>query len=100
MKINMGVAYQEVTNVIEALQHARDDVETYHKQWFQLAVSLGDAVGVMATAPHHRCARQQHRDNVEADLPEEYYRCTITVPFLDGIVQHLKTIDTLKGRCC
>ena len=32
----VGVAYQ-VINVIEALQHARDDAETYHKQWLQQA---------------------------------------------------------------
>ena len=42
-KINMDVAYQEVKNVIEALQHARDDAEIYHKPflWGMLLVCYG-----------------------------------------------------------
>lgn len=33
--------------------------------------------------------RQQHRLNVESTSPEEYYKLTITIPFLDRLLSDL-----------
>ena len=90
-QMNEGLAHQDVCNVIETLESVRNDVDNYHTQWFQKAVNLGEAVGVEAVAPRRRCGRQQHRDNVEADTPEVFYRRAITIPFLDSIIEHLKS---------
>jgi hypothetical protein len=40
------------------------------------------------------CGRQTMRDNVEAESPENYFRKSITVPFLDYTLNEMKTRST------
>ena len=37
------------------------------------------------------CGRQLHRDNIPSDTPEEYFHRSITIPFLDQLIQHLSS---------
>ena len=51
------------------------------------------------------CQRQQHRMNQQCDSPEEYYKTTITIPFLDQLIcdlgcrfdKHAKQVASLQG---
>ena len=38
-----------------------------------------------------RCSRQTQRDNIPGDTPEEYCRRTLTIPFIDELLQHMET---------
>lgn len=69
------------------------NVGSHHKQWFQHAIYLGYVTGVTSLASRRRCGRQLHRNNVEGDTPEEYYRRVITMPYPDviGLLQHMNT---------
>ena len=52
-----------------------------------------------------RCGRQRHRDNVASQTPSEHYKRSLTIPFLDYLVQELKSRFTslhqaaLQGMC-
>ena len=75
-----------VNNVKVALQDVRDKVDSYHSQWFQQAVNLAREVGTEPSVPR-TCKEQTQRDNTESSCAEEYYRRTLTIPFVD----HLNT---------
>ena len=83
-------AYNEVDNVKSALREIRSNVDTHHKTWYGIAITLGDTVNTPPSIPR-RCARQTSRCNVPGDTPEEYYRRAITVLFLDELLSHLDT---------
>ena len=36
-----------------------------------------------------KCKKQTQRSNVEADVPEVYYRRTLAIPFLDHLLKEL-----------
>ena len=38
-----------------------------------------------------RCGRQTQRSNVQAETPEEYYRRSLTIPFIDHMISHIAT---------
>ena len=37
------------------------------------------------------CSHQTQRDNILGDTPEEYFRHTLTFPFIDELLQHMET---------
>ena len=84
-------AYREVTSVVSALTELRGQIDATHKKWFDKAVGLGQLVSASEPELPRRCRIQTARSNVPGDTPEVYYRRTISVPFLDELVSHLKT---------
>ena len=48
-------AYSEVSSVTTALKEVREDIDTKHKEWFAIAVSLGQKVNASAPALPRRC---------------------------------------------
>ena len=49
-----------------------------------------EEVGVEKPSIPRRCNRQTHRANVEAEVPEVYYRRSLTIPFLDHLIKELE----------
>ena len=45
-----------------------------------------------------RCGRQRHRDNVTADTPSEFFKRSLTIPFLDFLIQELRSRFTVLHR--
>ena len=84
-------AYREVITVVSALTELRGQIDTTHKKWFDKAVGLGQLVKASEPQLPRHCGIQTGRSNVPGDTPEVYYRRTISVPFLDELVSHLKT---------
>ena len=46
---------------------------------------FSESVGAPGPTLPRICSRQRHRSNVPADSPQEYYRRTVSVPFLDHL---------------
>ena len=84
-------AYSEVSTVQKALEQVRMRVDDKHKGWYQHAVDMGEPLGAPPPSIPRRCGRQTQRDNIPGDSPEDYFRCIITVPFLDQLVQHMES---------
>ena len=56
---------------------------------FQQSIHLAERVGAEVSMP--RIARlQQHRSNPEASSPEDYFRKSVAIPFLDHILPTLE----------
>ena len=79
-------AFHMVNYINVALQEVRDEVDSYQSQWFQQAVNLAREVGTKPSVPR-TFKKQTQRDNTESSCAEEYYRRTLTIPFVD----HLNT---------
>lgn len=82
-------AFSEIDSVTTALQKVRTDVDSYHTRWFSEALSIGESVEAEEPSIPRICGHQRNRSNVPSDTPEEYYKRTITVPFLDHLCTEL-----------
>ena len=67
----------------------RENIDSYHKKWFDAAVALGQKVNASDPQLPRRCVRQTARSNVPGDTPEVYFRCSLTAPFLDELINHI-----------
>ncbi len=74
-----------------ALCEVRDKIDTHLKKWYDSAVALGEKVDASPPSIPRRCVRQVLRSNMPASTPEEYYRRSISIPFLDEMIVHLDT---------
>ena len=67
----------------------RDDVDTHHCRWMDETKKMCKDIGVELCIPR-LCGRQQHRDNVPAGTPNEYYKRNRTIPLLDHVLMEMK----------
>ena len=84
-------AYSEVNTVIGALKEVRENVNDRTERWFKEAQDMGKPHdGPLPSLPRS-CSRQTQRDNTPGDTPEEYFCRTLTIPFIDELLQHMET---------
>ena len=83
-------AVSKIDNVIVAVQDVRDNINTYHTQWFLTITEMLSEVGQEPSVPR-RCGRQTQQSNVPADTPGEYFQRTISIPVLDHILSELRS---------
>ena len=83
--------YSEVNTVIGALKEVRENVNDRSEGWFKEAQDMGEPHDGSLPSLPRRCSRQMQRDNTPGDTPEEYFRRTLTIPFIDELLQHLET---------
>ncbi len=83
-------AVSEIENVTAAIQSVRDNIDTYHTQWFLTITDMLSKVGKEPLLPR-RCGRQTHRSNTPADTPSEYFCRTISIPVLDHLLSELSS---------
>ena len=97
-----GVAL--VQECIKELKVLRSDIQNYSERIFQHSCQLAARSDIPVSVPRI-CQRQQHRMNQQCDSPEEYYKTTITIPFLDQLIsdlgcrfdKHAKQADSLQS---
>ena len=87
-------AYKEVREVVEILQEER---QTPDKAFEKVYKRMVDMAEMAATAKDQelptprRCGRQTPRSNVESTTPEEYWRRTAFLPFLDHLITEFES---------
>lgn len=79
-----------VQEVQEQLKELREEIDDWHKIWFELAVDMIEDVGTEKPSIPCRCNRQTQRANIEGEVPEVYYRRSLTIPFLDHLLGELE----------
>ena len=72
------------------LQDIRDNIEGIWTEWFELAVTTAANVSVAPSIPR-RTNQQQHRDNLPAQTPYDYYKRAVAIPLLDHLQSEMKT---------
>ena len=82
-------AYESVADVIETLGGIRLSVDAKHHDRYQKAVELAATVG-LAPNKVRTCNIQIHRENMHANKIDDYYRRTVTLPCLNGVIADLE----------
>ena len=96
-------AYNEI-HVKKILSEKRKDPAKEFKPVFESMLAMPEIAGSAAETPIPRtCGRQTARSNVEASNPEEYWRRTVFIPFLDHLIREFEdrfsklNEDAIKG---
>lgn len=72
------------------LKEMRENIDQFSKRIFEHSSNLATKSGISITQPRIS-QRQQHRLNVESTSPEEYFKLTIVIPFLDHLLADLSS---------
>ena len=83
----------EISSVKAALQDIRDNIMSYHSQWFKKIKQILASVGEEPSLPQ-RYGCQCHCSNVPADTPCEYYCHCISIL----VVDHLHVLSEMETR--
>lgn len=82
-------AYREITDLTNCIQELRRNVDAVFPDWFQEANGMSQALVQSDIQPPRRVGRQVLRDNQPADNPEDYYKRSVAIPFLDHLSREL-----------
>ena len=92
--LDIGRTLKSVTLGQSSLD-CKSNVEQFNHQCFERSVKIYEPLDIEVKKPR-LCGRQIMRENVEADCPEDYFRKSITVPFLDYAVNEMKTNNVYR----
>ncbi|XP_051881620.1 52 kDa repressor of the inhibitor of the protein kinase-like isoform X2 [Pristis pectinata] len=95
-------ASSTLTAVLHSLNEMRDNIEVYHEFWLEEATNLSFKMGIELKLPW-RCRRQPQNEEVSEETPENYYKESITAPFLDHIILEIEDMfseQQLKALKC
>ena len=92
-------AYRSVDDVRTALEELRSRVSGDFSSWYKEACEIAAAVKVDPSLPRV-CNRQRNRDNAPAETPEEYYRRSLGIPYLEELVAQLQARFSSLGKIC
>ena len=88
--IDVISAYKEIHTIKTILSDIRKDPSKEFKNIFKATLTMAKITGSADEMPIPRtCGRQTARSNVDASSPEECWRRSVFVPFLDHIIQEL-----------
>ena len=87
--LDIGRALKNV-NLMQSSLDCRANVEQSNHQCFERSAKICELLDIEVKKPRI-CGRQIMRDNVEAESPEDYFRKSITVPFLYCTLNEMKT---------
>ena len=91
IKYNIYYCYHWLFNILTLhFLQIRENIDAHHREWYNEAVQMAAKVGTTPSVPR-LAGRQTHRNNVPSDNAEEFYRGTVTIPFLDHLIQELST---------
>ncbi|XP_062504805.1 52 kDa repressor of the inhibitor of the protein kinase-like [Corticium candelabrum] len=92
-------ANRSVDDVRTALEKVLSRVSGDFSSWYKKASEIAAAVKVDPSLPRV-CNRQRNRDNVPAETPEEYYRRSLGIPYLEELVAQLQARFSSLGKIC
>ena len=91
--LDIGRALKNI-NLIQSSLDCRTNVEQFNHQCFERSAKLCELLDIEIKKPRIY-GRQIMRDNVEAESPEDYFRKSITIPFLYCTLNEMKTRFTV-----
>ncbi|KAL4090337.1 hypothetical protein QTP88_025196 [Uroleucon formosanum] len=86
LKLAMDLAQDTLIELKDYRKHAQKNVEDI----FLAAKKIADKFNVTMTIPRID-KRQVHRINVQTNNPEEYFRISVFIPYLDSFISQLKS---------
>jgi hypothetical protein len=93
--LDIGRALKSITLVQSSLEDYRANVEQYNHQCFERSAKICEPLNIELKVKKTRiCGRQIMRYNVQIEGPEDYFRKSIAVNFLDYTLNEMKTCFT------
>ena len=87
-EIDVYQAYNHIGDFKRDLQNIRGDIEKHCTDWYNMATTTARKADIEPSMPRV-VGRQQHRSNVEAESPKEYYKRALTIPLLDHLISEM-----------
>ena len=85
---DIRTAYRLVAETQQELREYRNAGQDTFAKWFDVCKTPWGQVDVHPSIPR-TAGRQSHRSNTPHDGPEEYYRRTVFLPFLDHLTTEM-----------
>ncbi|XP_072333509.1 52 kDa repressor of the inhibitor of the protein kinase-like isoform X2 [Scyliorhinus torazame] len=95
-------ASSTLTAVLHSLNEMRDNIDVYHEFWLEEASNLSVKMRIELKLPW-RCRRPPHSEEMSEETPENYYKESISAPFLDHIILEIEDMfseQQLKALKC
>ena len=89
-------AVEKITLLFTMLKRVRNDIDEMHNQWFSEAVQIAQKIETPLHV-YRTVDYQMYRCNVPSDSPAEYYKRTISIPFLDHLANQIETRFATKN---
>ena len=74
----------------KTLKDRRENIDLHHEIWHQESLTLSKEVDVKESIKRKR-RPQRYRDNYDEGIEEEYYKKSLSIPFLDQLITELDT---------
>ena len=91
-KTDISKAYTHIQTVKSALKKVRENVDAEHEKMMKAASDNG----VVIEKPRI-CNIQKHRENYDVLAVSQYYRASLTIPFLDNVITAMDERYTPKN---
>lgn len=89
-KIDLWESYRMVDNIINLLKDYRNNSEEKFRKIYQDAENTARTFDIDIKIPR-LTGRQTYRTNIPSDSPEQYYRVSVYIPFLEYMISELET---------
>jgi hypothetical protein len=87
--LDVGRALENVSLVQSSLEDCRENVEQFNRKSYERSLKICEPLDI-EIKKHRTCGRQIMRDNVQSEGPEDYFRKSIAIPFLDYTINEMK----------
>jgi len=88
--VDVYEAYSHIKDFKGELRDIRGEIEKYCSDWYSMATTTARKANIEPSMPRV-VGRQQHRSNVEAGTPKDYYKRALTIPLLDHLISEIDT---------
>ena len=89
----------EISLLKQVLREYQEGIAQKHRDMHEKAALMGEAIAIEPKCPRV-VGRQVYRDNALASNPEDYYRVSLTNPFLAHVLQQLQTRFSREAVSC
>lgn len=91
-------ASQHIGRILKLIKNHRENPEKVTEEIFKDATSIAEKIGLDMKSIPRTAERQQHRSNHPARSPSEFWRRSITIPYLDSIINSLEIRFSEENR--
>lgn len=82
-QLNLLQCYNHIETVLSTVRNHRESADSVMGDIYASAKKISDELGVELLTPRV-VGRQHHRSNIPSDSPEEYWKRSVLIPYLDS----------------
>ena len=97
-ELDVYEAYQRIDDTIALIQQYRSEIEVFHDKVYNEAQELVEDIGSNEEKPRTVNRRQMQRCNIPAETTTEYFKKSLTIPFLDCLLSEMKERFSVTNR--